>query len=148
MDRVKTSGLDFPEASMLKRHLSAVNDWIGKAQPALAGSVPLRDLEKLLREADKLAIDPGPKQLELQAKMDKALAWLKKLRKAVPKQRSRRRNATDAETEQVRLTQPAMNLQFWMREACLVYPLLTNFAEYFNDMCISESFIVSVALVK
>ena len=148
MDRVKTSGLDFPEASMLKRHLSAVNDWIGKAQSALAGSVPLQDLEKHLREADNLANDPGPKQLELQAKMDKALAWLEKLRKAVPKQRSRRRNATDAETEQVRLTQPAMNLQFWMREACPVYPFLTNFAEYFNDMCISESFIVSVALVK
>ena len=148
MDGVKVSGLDFPEASMLKHHLSAVNDWIGKAQSALAGSVPLRDLEKLLREANKLAVDPGPNQLELQAKRDKALAWLKKVRKAVPTQRSKRRNATDAETEKVRLTQPAMNLQFWMREASLVYPLLANFAEYFNDMCISESFIVSVALVK
>lgn len=102
MDRVKASGLDFPESSMLKKHLSAVNDWVSKARSALAGSVPLRDLEKLLTEADKLAVDPGPKQPELQSKMDKALVWLDKVRKAVPKQRSTRRNAPDAEAEKVR----------------------------------------------
>lgn len=101
MDRVKASGLDFPESYMLKKHLNAVNDWVGKAKAALSGSVPLRDLEKLLTEADKLAVDPGPKQPELQAKMDKALVWLDKVRKAVPKQRSTRRNAPDAETEKV-----------------------------------------------
>lgn len=102
MDRVKASGLDFPESSMLKKHLNAVNDWVSKAKAALAGSVPLRDLEKLLTEADKLAVDPGPKQPELQAKMDKALVWLEKVRKAVPKQRSTRRNAPDAEADKVR----------------------------------------------
>lgn len=101
MDRVKASGLDFPESSMLKKHLSAVNDWVGKARLALGGSVPLRDLEKLLTEADKLAVDPGPRQPELQSKMDKALVWLDKVRKAVPKQRSTRRNAPDAEAEKV-----------------------------------------------
>lgn len=87
---------------MLKKHLSAVNDWVTKARSALAGSVPLRDLEKLLTEADKLAVDPGPKAPELQAKMDKALVWLDKVRKAVPKQRSTRRNTPDAEAEKVR----------------------------------------------
>lgn len=101
MDRVKASGLDFPEAVTLKRHLSTVNDWTSRAKSALSGSVPLRELEKLLTEADKLAVDPGPRQAELQGKMDKALAWLEKLRKAVPKQRSTRRNATDPETEKV-----------------------------------------------
>lgn len=63
--------------------------------------MPLRDLEKLLTEADKLAVDPGPRQPELQSKMDKALVWLDKVRKAVPKQRSTRRNAPDAEAEKV-----------------------------------------------
>ena len=132
MDRVKASGLDFPEASMLKRHLSAVNDWIGKAQSALAGSVPLRDLEKLLTEADKLAVDPGPKQLELQAKMDKALAWLEKLRKAVPKQRSTRRNAPDAETEKVRLTQPAMNFTILDEGSMPCVPVADEFRGIFQ----------------
>lgn len=103
MEGVKSSGLDFPESTMLKKHLSSVNEWVSKAKSALAGSVPLRELEKLLAEADKLAIDPGPKQPELQAKMDKALVWLDKVRKAVPKQRFTRRNTPDAETEKVRL---------------------------------------------
>lgn len=101
MDRVKASGLEFPECFMLKKHLSAVNDWVSKARAALTGSVALRDLEKLLTEADKLAVDPGPKQPELQAKMDKALVWLEKVRKAVPKQRFTRRNTPDAEAEKV-----------------------------------------------
>lgn len=101
MERVKESGLDFPEAFMLKKHLGAVNEWLNRAKAALAGSVPLRDLEKLLAEADKVAVDPGPKLPELQGKMDKALAWLEKVRKAVPKQRSTRRNAPDAENEKV-----------------------------------------------
>lgn len=102
MNRVKGSSLDFPESLVLKKHLGAVNEWLNKAKAALAGSVPLRDLEKLLSEGDKLAVDPGPRLTELQAKMDKALAWLEKVRKAVPKQRSTRRTAPDAETEKVR----------------------------------------------
>lgn len=102
MDRVKASGLDFPESSRLKKHLAAVNDWLNKATAALAGSIQLRELDKLLTEADKLAVDPGPKLSELRAKMDKARVWLDKVRKAVPKQRSTRRNAPDAEAEKVR----------------------------------------------
>lgn len=100
MERVKESGLEFPESSMLKKQLSAVNEWLNRAQAALAGSVPLRELEKLLAEAEKLAVEPGPKLPELQAKMDKALAWLEKVRKAVPKQRSSRRTM-DVEPEKV-----------------------------------------------
>lgn len=102
MDRVKASGLDFPESSRLKKHLAAVTDWINKANSALASSIQLRDLDKLLTEADKLAVDPGPKLDELKAKMDKALVWLDKVRKAVPRQRATRRNAPDVETEKVR----------------------------------------------
>lgn len=101
MDEVKSSGLDFPESARLKKNLGAVNDWVSKAKAALAGSVALRELEKLLTEADKLAVDPGPKQPELQAKMNKALVWLEKVRKAVPKQRFTRRNTPDAEAEKV-----------------------------------------------
>ncbi len=101
MDRVKASGLDFPESSRLKKHLSAATDWINKANSALAGSIQLRDLDKLLTEADKLAVDPGPKLDELKAKMDKALVWLEKVRKAVPRQRATRRNAPDVEAEKV-----------------------------------------------
>lgn len=100
-EKVKSSGLEFPASFTLKKYLTAVNEWLNRAKAALAGSVPLRDLEKLLAEADKLAVDPGPKLPELQAKMDKALAWLEKVRKAVPKQRSTRRNAPDAEAEKV-----------------------------------------------
>lgn len=100
MDRVRESGLEFPESSMLEKHLGAVNEWLNRAQAALAGSVQLRELEKLLAEAEKLAVEPGPKLPELQAKMDKALAWLEKVRKAVPKQRSTRRTM-DAEVEKV-----------------------------------------------
>lgn len=102
MDRVKASGLDFPESSRLKKNLTAVTDWINKANSALASSIQLRDLDKLLTEADKLAVDPGPKLAELKAKMDKALVWLDKVRKAVPRQRATRRNAPDVETEKVR----------------------------------------------
>ena len=101
MDRVKASGLDFPESSRLKKHLSAATDWINKANSALASSIQLRDLDKLLTEADKLAVDPGPKLDELQAKMDKARVWLEKVRKAVPRQRATRRNAPDVEAEKV-----------------------------------------------
>ncbi|CBJ26123.1 conserved unknown protein [Ectocarpus siliculosus] len=104
MDKVKASGLDFPESSRLKKHLAAVNDWLSKARAALAGSIQLRELDKLLTEADKLAVDPGPKLSELRAKMDKARVWLDKVRKAVPKQRSTRRNAPDAEAEKVDLS--------------------------------------------
>eukprot|EP00752_Nemacystus_decipiens_P009884 g8817.t1 len=104
MDRVKASGLDFPESSRLKKHLAAVTDWINKANSALASSIQLRDLDKLLTEADKLAVDPGPKLDELKAKMDKALVWLDKVRKAVPRQRATRRNAPDVETEKVDLS--------------------------------------------
>lgn len=102
MERVKASGLDFPESSRLKKHLAAVTDWINKANSALASSIQLRDLDKLLTEADKLAVDPGPKLTELKAKMDKALVWLDKVRKAVPRQRATRRNAPDVEAEKVR----------------------------------------------
>lgn len=101
MDRVKASGLDFPESSRLKKHLAAANDWLNKAKAALAGSIPIRELDKLLTEADRLAVDPGPRLSELRAKMEKAHVWLDKVRKAVPKQRSTRRNAPDAEAEKV-----------------------------------------------
>eukprot|EP00903_Cladosiphon_okamuranus_P013909 g12937.t1 len=104
MDRVKASGLDFPESSRLRKHLAAVTDWITKANSALASSIQLRDLDKLLTEADKLAVDPGPKLEELKAKMDKALVWLDKVRKAVPRQRATRRNAPDVEVEKVDLS--------------------------------------------
>lgn len=100
MERVRESGLEFPESSMLEKHLGAVNEWLNRAQAALAGSVQLRELEKLLAEAEKLAVEPGPRLPELQAKMDKALAWLEKVRKAVPKQRSTRRTM-DTEVEKV-----------------------------------------------
>lgn len=102
MERVKASGLDFPESSRLKKHLAATNDWLNKAKAALAGSIPIRELDKLLTEADRLAVDPGPRLSELRAKMEKAHVWLDKVRKAVPKQRSTRRNAPDAEAEKVR----------------------------------------------
>lgn len=101
MDRVRESGVEFPESLMLRKHLGAVNEWLARAQAALAGSVQLRELEKLLAEAEKLAVEPGPKLPELQAKMDKALGWLEKVRKAVPKQRSTRRTM-DTEVEKVR----------------------------------------------
>lgn len=101
MDRVRESGVEFPESLMLRKHLDAVNEWLARAQAALEGSVQLRELEKLLAEAEKLAVEPGPKLPELQAKMDKALGWLEKVRKAVPKQRSTRRTM-DTEVEKVR----------------------------------------------
>lgn len=101
MDRVRASGLDFEEAVLLRKHLNTAVDWGNRAQAALLGSVPLRELERLLAEAEKLAVDPGPKLPELQAKMAKAQAWLDKVRKVVPKQRATRRNATDVETEKV-----------------------------------------------
>lgn len=104
MARVKASGLDFPESSRLKKHLTAATDWINKADAALAGSIQLRDLDKLVTESDKLAVDPGPKLAELRVKMDKALVWLDKVRKAVPRQRATRRNAPDFEAEKVRST--------------------------------------------
>ncbi|CAM9409435.1 unnamed protein product, partial [Hapterophycus canaliculatus] len=104
MDRVKASGLDFPESSRLKKHLAAANDWLNKAKAALAGCIPIRELDKLLTEADRLAVDPGPRLSELRAKMEKAHVWLDKVRKAVPKQRSTRRNAPDAEAEKVDLS--------------------------------------------
>ncbi|CAM9625248.1 unnamed protein product, partial [Choristocarpus tenellus] len=104
LEKVKVLGIGFPEVRILQSHLRNTQEWSKRASIALDGSVVLRDLQALLSEAAALPIDPGPKLADLQVKMEKALAWLEKVRKAVPRQRATRRNASDMDTDKVDLS--------------------------------------------
>ncbi|CAM9199677.1 unnamed protein product [Discosporangium mesarthrocarpum] len=71
----------------------------------MASQVGMREVQVLVTEAAALPIDPGTKLAGLQSKMDAALAWLEKVRKAVPKQRATRRNTPEMDNEKVDLTE-------------------------------------------
>ncbi len=79
------TGLKYPSTSFAREHICAARKWKKEAQSALDGTVALKVLQSLVSESSSLPFDVFEISAPLVAKLDRALEWLNRVKKAVPK---------------------------------------------------------------
>ncbi len=84
-EELDRTGLRYPNTSFACEHISAAKKWKKEAQAALDGTVSLKVLQSLVSESSSLPFDVSDISTPLVAKLDRAMEWLNRVKKAVPK---------------------------------------------------------------
>ncbi len=84
-EELDRTGLRYPTTSFACDCISGAKKWKKEAQGALDGIVPLKVLQSLVSESSSLPFDVSDISAPLVAKLDRAMEWLNRVKKAVPK---------------------------------------------------------------
>ncbi len=84
-EELDRTGLRYPNTSFACERISAAKKWKKEAQAALDGKIPLKVLQSLVSESSLLSFDVSDISAPLVAKLDRAMEWLNRVKKAMPK---------------------------------------------------------------
>ncbi len=84
-EELDRTGMRYPITAFARERICAAKKWKKEAQTALSGTVALKVLQSLVSESSSLSFDVLEISMPLVSKLDRAMEWLDRVKKAVPK---------------------------------------------------------------